>query len=87
MLNFSSLVGRMDFILHILIVLNILNDSVMVSFMLDHSKIRKTHFWMIQRAKKEVFGYFLKLGLLDRPDIAYFDSTKWCPKFYNVTRS
>ena len=31
---------------------------------------------MIQIAKKEVFGHFLGLGLLDRLDIAYCDSTK-----------
>ena len=30
---------------------------------------------MIQRAKKVVFGHFLEFGLLDRLDIAYYDST------------
>ena len=54
---------------------------------LDHSKIRKMHFWMIQRAKKEVFGHFLEFGLLDRLDIADCDSTKCFPTFGNVTRS
>ena len=71
-----GLVTRMDFILHIFIILNGLNNLAMIWLMLDHSKIRKMHFWMIQRAKKEVFGHFLELGLLDRLDIAYCDSTK-----------
>ena len=43
--------------------------------MKDHSKVTKMHFWMIQMAKKEAFGHFLELGLLDRLDIAYCDST------------
>ena len=54
---------------------------------LDHSKIRKMHFWMIQRAKKEVFGHFLEFGLLDRLDIAYCDSTKCFPTFCNIVSS
>ena len=53
----------------------------------NHSKITKMHFWMIQRAKKEVFGHFLEFGMLDRVDIAYCDSTKCFPTFGNVTRS
>ena len=53
----------------------------------DHSKVTQMHFWMIQRAKKEVFGHFLEFGLLDRLDIAYYDSTKWFPTFHNVTSS
>ena len=39
---------------------------------------------MIQRAKKEVFGHFLKLGLLDRLDITYSDSTKCLPTLDNM---
>ena len=31
---------------------------------------------MQKRAKNEVFGHFLELGLLDRLDIAYYDSIK-----------
>ena len=54
---------------------------------LDHSKIRKMHFWMIQRAKNEVFGHFLEFGLLDRLDIAYCDRTQCFPAFGNITRS
>ena len=39
-------------------------------------KSHKMQFWMIRSAKKkEVFGHFLELGLLDRLDIAYCDST------------
>ena len=56
-------------------------------FVEDHSKVTKMHFWMIQRAKKEVFGHFLEFGLLDRLDIAYCDSTKCFPTFGNITRS
>ena len=56
-------------------------------FVKDHSKVTKMHFWMIQRAKKEVFGHFLEFGLLDRLDIAYCDSTKCFPTFGNITRS
>ena len=55
--------------------------------MKDHSNITNIHFWMIQKAKNEVFGHFLEFGLLDRLDIAYCDSTKCLPTFGNVTRS
>ena len=55
--------------------------------MKDHSNVTKMHFWMIQRAKKEVFGHFLEFGLLDWLDIAYCDSTKCFPPVANVTRS
>ena len=55
--------------------------------MLDHSKVTKMHFWMIQRAKKEVFVHFLEFGLLDRLDILYCDSSKCFPTFGKVTRS
>ena len=54
--------------------------------MKDHSKIRKMHFWMIQRAKIEVFSHFLEFGLLDRLDIAYCDGTKCFLTFDNSTR-
>ena len=76
----------MDFILHILVVLNALNILATISLMLDHSKITKTHFWMIQRAKIEVFGHFLEFGLLDRLDIAYGDIIKCFSTFGNLTR-
>ena len=85
--NFSSLLSRMDFILHILTTLKVLNSWVMISHRLDHSKVRKMHFWMIQSAKKQVFGRFLDLGLLDRLDIAYFDRTICFPTFSNTIRS
>ena len=39
--------------------------------MMGQSKTLKIHFWMIQSAKKQVFGRFLDLGLLDPLDIAY----------------
>ena len=38
---------------------------------------------MIQRRKEEVFGHFLELGLLDRLDNAYCDSTKCFPRLGN----
>ena len=44
--------------------------------MMGQLKTLKSRFWMIQCAKKQVFGRFLGLGLLDRLDIAYFDGTK-----------
>ena len=34
---------------------------------------------MIYRAKNEVFGRFLKFGMLDQLDIAYCDSNKCLP--------
>ena len=55
--------------------------------MKDHSKITNIHFWMIQKAKNEVFGNFLEFGLFDWLDVAYCDSIKCLPTFGNVTRS
>ena len=55
--------------------------------MQDQSKIKKMQFWMIQRARKEVFDHFLEFGLLDRIDIACCDSTKCFPTFGNITGS
>ena len=84
---FLSLVHRINLILHILTILNGVNNLVMIWLMMDHSKIRKMHFWMIQRAKKEVFGHFLDLGLLDQLNIACYDRTKWVPIVSNLNRS
>ena len=47
--NFSVLVSRIDFILHILLILDSINNLAMQPLMLDQSKITKKHFWMIQR--------------------------------------
>ena len=55
--------------------------------MLDHSKVTKMHFWMIQSAKKQVFGRFLDLGPFNPLDIAYFDRTICFSTFGNTTRS
>ena len=85
--NFSVLVSRIDFILHILIILNGLNNLATKWLMLDHSKVTETHFWMIQSAKKEVFGHYPEFGVLDQLDIAYCDSTKCFLIIGNVTRS
>ena len=53
----------------------------------DHSKVTEMPLWMIQNAKKDIFGRFLDLGLLDRLDIAYYDGTKCFSTFGTVTRS
>ena len=55
--------------------------------MMGQSKTLKTRFWMIQIAKKQVFGHFLDLGLLDRLDIADFDRSKCPSTFSKVARS
>ena len=81
---FLSLVHRINLILHILTILNGVNNLVMIWLMLDHSKSRKMHFWMIQRAKTEVFVHFLEFSPSDQLDIAYCDSTN-C--FQTCTRS
>ena len=77
----------MDFILHKVVTLDSANNLATISLMMDHSKVTKIHFWMIQSAKKVVFGNFLDLRLLDWLDIAYYDSTKCVPTFANTTRS
>ena len=84
---FWSLVCWIDLILHIVIVLNVFNIRQCYQVMKDHSNIMEMHFWMIHRAKNEVFGHFLELALLDRLDIAYCERTKCFPRFGNVTRS
>ena len=73
---FLSFVHRIDLKLHILILLNDLDSWAVISPMLDHSKITKMSFWMIQRAKNEVYSHFLEFGASDRLAIAYFDFTK-----------
>ena len=75
--NFLSLMAWIDMMLYILIDLNDLNDMTIVSLILDHSKIRKMPFWMIQIANNEVFSQFFELGSSDRLEIAYFDRNNW----------
>ena len=53
----------------------------------NHSKVTKMHLWMIQSVKKEVFGHYPDLGVLDQLDIAYCDTTKCFLTIGNVTRS
>ena len=84
---FRSLVCWADLILHIMIELNVFQHLPTSPGRKGSVKIRKKHFWMIQRAKIEVFGHFLEFGLLDRLDIAYCDRTKCFPTFGNLTRS
>ena len=55
--------------------------------MKGQSKATKMHFWMIQRAQKEVFSHFWNFGLLDQLDIVYCDGTKSFSGFGNLTRS
>ena len=43
--------------------------------MQDHSKLAKMYFWMIQKAKIEVFGHFLEFGWSDVLHTAYLDCT------------
>ena len=74
---FLSLVHRINFKLHILIILNDLDKLAFISPILDHSKVTKISFWMIQGAKKVVFGHFLELRASDRLQTAYYDYTKW----------
>ena len=74
---FLSWVHRIDFKLHIMNILNDLDKWAVISPILDHSKITKMPFSMIQTAKNEVFGHFLELGVSDRLQIAYYDYTKW----------
>ena len=62
------------------------NNWAIISLMQDHSKLAKMYFWMIQKAKIEVFGPFLEFGLLYRLDIAYCDDTKCFLTFGNVSR-
>ena len=69
---------RIDFKLHIMIVLNDLDKWALISPMLDHSKITKKPFWMIQRAKNEVLGNFYDFGTWDQLQIAYSDYTEQC---------
>ena len=64
-----------------------INDLQRLGTVIAHEgsfKSVKMHFWMIQSAKKEVFGYFLEIGLWDWLDIAYFDRTKCVLTFNNA---
>ena len=45
---------RIDFKLHIIIILNDLDKWTIISPMLDHSKFTKMPFWMTKRAKNWV---------------------------------
>ena len=81
---FLSLVCRINLILHNLIEMNVRKHLV---HMLNHSKTIRMHFWMIQRAKNELFGHFLEFGLSDPFDIAYCDNTKSISTFGNLASS
>ena len=72
--------------MHSMIMLNDLDKWDIISPMLDRSKTLKMPFWMIQNPKRG-FDHFLELGLLDRLDIAYYESTICFTTFVSVTRS
>ena len=58
---FLGSVHRTDFKLHILTMLNDLDRWAVISPMLDHSKITKMPFWMIQNAKNVFLTIFRNL--------------------------
>jgi len=57
---FLSFVHLIDLKWHIFILLNDVDSWDVISLVLDHSKITKMLFWMIQRAKNEVFDHFME---------------------------
>ena len=61
-----------------------LHDLANVSLMLDHSKIIKMPFLMIQRSKNEALGQILEFGMSDWLDTAFSASTKWSLWFLHV---
>ena len=63
------------------------NIRQLYQVMKDHSKVTEMPLWMIQSAKKDIFGRFMDLGLLDLLDIAYYDGSKCISTFGTVTRS
>ena len=71
---FLSFVHRIDLKLHIFILLNDVDSWAVISLVLDHSKITKMPFWMIQRANHEVFGHFLEFRVSYRLGIIYSGS-------------
>ena len=64
-----------------------LNFRQQYQVMMDHSKVSRKHFWMIQTAKIEVFSRYLELGLLVGHDIACCDSNKCSWAFGNDSNS
>ena len=71
-------------ILHILIELYVFQHSATLP---GHDGSFKNSQNAIKSAKKEDFGRFLDLGLLDRLDIADFDRSKCPSTFAKVARS
>ena len=67
------LVHRINFKLHILIILNNVDKWAVITPTQDHSKITKMSFWMIKRAKNWVFDHFWEFGQLDLLDIVYYE--------------
>ena len=74
---FLSLVCWMELVLHIVIVLNVFQH---LGCGAAHAGSFKMHFWMIQSAKKEVFGYFSTLSGFWRKSshwLGIFEGLKW----------
>ena len=84
---FSILAPRMAFILHIMIVLNVIQHLPALQGLKGSFNNLKNAFLNDPKSQKEVFGQFLEFRLLGRLDIPYYDSTKRVPSFCNVTRS
>ena len=72
--NFSVWVSRIDFILHILLILDSINNLAMQPLMLDQSKITKKAF--LNDSKRF-------LATSDQLDIAYSDSSKHSSRLSN----
>ena len=75
---FLSFVHLIDLKWHIFILLNDVDSWDVISLVLDHSKITKMLFWMIQRAKNEVFDHFMEDYWWDSHQIAHEYSLEEC---------
>ena len=81
---FLSLVCWIDLILHILIELNVFQQSATLP---GHGGSFKSHKNALLSDPKCEKGGFLDLGLMDRLDIAYYDRTICFPTLGNTSRS
>ena len=84
---FLTLVRPIDFILQILIELNVLQHSAMLPGRKGSFKNHKNAFLNELKSQNEVFGHFHMFGQLDRLDIADCDRTKCSPTLGKVNRS
>ena len=84
---FWTLVCWIDLILHIVIVLNAFQLSATLPGHEGSFKKHNIAFLNDPKSQKRRFGHFLEFGLLDRLDIAYYDSTKCFSIFGSGNRS